>query len=139
MTKVVLTGCPHDLAGALRSMRAPAPVTIIAEPTLMASVLDELRQRGHQVTEDARLNHKILLELAPADLRRLRLLAAVDEAAVLAAARRVIHEQLDELIISPRCASCSGCDPEDRDVGPRRRVGGEWVRVDELPARADLD
>lgn len=104
--RVLITGAPHDVAEALRTMRA-WNLTVTADPVMLASALDELRERGHQVVEDARLSRKILLELTPQDLRRLQLLDSADYSHVLAAARHVIHEHLDELIVAPACPHCA--------------------------------
>lgn len=103
--RVLIVGAPHDVAEALRTMRG-YNLTVIADPTLVASALDEVREHGHQVVEDTRMSHKILLELNPRDLRRLRLLASSDTSDVLKAARRVIHEQLDLLVVTPACVDC---------------------------------
>lgn len=108
--RVVLTGAPHDLAEALRTMRTEVPLIVTCDPTLLAAALHQVREHGHQVVEDMRLRHKVLLELNPVDHRRLGLLAAADESDVLATARRAIHAQLDELIATPRCGGrCETC------------------------------
>lgn len=109
MTKVILTGDAQVLAEVLRDMRAPAPLTVTAHPTHLASALDQVRERGHRVVEDLRVDRRIMLELAPRDIARLRLLKASDYSHVLASARRLIHAHLDELIMVPACDGCDVC------------------------------
>lgn len=104
--RVLIVGAPHDVAEALRTMRG-YNLRVVADPTLVASALDEMRAHGHQVVEDTRMAQKILLELPPRDLRRLRMLKADDESNVLAAARRAIHDELEMLVIPPACAGCA--------------------------------
>lgn len=104
--KVILTGPLPSLQLALQSMDARG-ATVRLDPTYFEAAAERLTERGATVVLDSRIAGTVDLELVRGDAQRLRLLQAADYAHVMAAARRAIHEHLDELIVAPPCAHCA--------------------------------
>ena len=141
-TKAIIAGAPIDVSEALRTMRPGWLLHVTGDPITLMGALDELQACGHEVTEDPRLRHKVLLELVPRDVQRLRLLESSDRSHVLGAARRVIHEHLDQLITTPACTACAHAlshpdHPRDPAMPPRAEhpEPGDRRGTEEQPLR----